>query len=101
MVRIVDVLLLMLIVPVLFFAPLTIGSSAGFGIGFAGMLGLFERGPRIRGMAPDRAAGPGRSLANPLWHRGLRLRDKNSVFLLKFPGQTIGRGVVHFENRHL
>ncbi len=44
----------MLIVLVLFFGLMAIGLPVGFVIGFAGLVGIFEMGPRFMGMAPDR-----------------------------------------------
>jgi len=44
----------MLLVLVLFFGLLAIGLPVGFVIGFAGMIGILEMGPRFMGMAPDR-----------------------------------------------
>lgn len=44
----------MLIVLVLFFGLMAIGLPVGIVIGFAGMVGIFEMGPRFMVMAPDR-----------------------------------------------
>lgn len=44
----------MLIVLVLFFGLMALGLPVGFVIGFAGLVGIFEMGPRFMGMAPDR-----------------------------------------------
>jgi tripartite ATP-independent transporter DctM subunit len=44
----------MLLVLVLFFGLLAIGLPVGFVIGFVGMIGILEMGPRFMGMAPDR-----------------------------------------------
>ncbi len=44
----------MLIVLVLFFSLMALGLPVGFVIGFAGLVGIFEMGPRFMGMAPDR-----------------------------------------------
>ncbi len=44
----------MIIVPILFFGLMALGLPVGFVIGFAGMVGIFEMGPRFMGMAPDR-----------------------------------------------
>lgn len=44
----------MFIVLVLFFGLMAIGLPVGFVIGFAGLVGILEMGPRFMGMAPDR-----------------------------------------------
>lgn len=44
----------MFIVLFLFFALMALGLPVGFVIGFAGLVGIFEMGPRFLGMAPDR-----------------------------------------------
>lgn len=44
----------MLLVLVLFFVLMAIGLPVGFVIGFAGMVGILDMGPRFMGMAPDR-----------------------------------------------
>ena len=44
----------MLVVLVLFFGLMAIGLPVGFVIGFAGMIGILDMGPRFMGMAPDR-----------------------------------------------
>ncbi len=42
------------LVPLAFFGFLAFGMPVGFAIGVAGMIGIFDMGPRFMTMAPDR-----------------------------------------------